>query len=133
MLENAILMDKSNEIKKFRKATLRSGKVVLSYTRKKLATERTESFKLMGIYCWLINKPKMALTWWDQSIREGLRLSEKIEVSRTYFEIGKSLLEPSSKTKALNNGWYKTVLNISNKNPIILWQINSSLGPRSTS
>ena len=102
MLENAILMDKSNEIKKFRKATLRSGKVVLSYTRKKLATERTESFKLMGTYYWLINKPKMALTWWDQSIREGLRLSEKIEVSRTYFEIGKRLLEPNSKYKELN-------------------------------
>ena len=44
----------------------------------------------------------MALTWWDQSIREGLRLSEKIEVSRTYFEIGKRLLEPNSKYKELN-------------------------------
>ena len=48
LLENAFLMEKPDDIKKFRKAALQSGKVILSYTRKKITIERTESFKLMG-------------------------------------------------------------------------------------
>jgi len=102
MLENAFLMEKPNDIKKFRKAALQSGKVILSYTRKKITIERTESFKLMGIYYWLIGKQKKALGWWDKSIRAGERLNAKIELSRTYYEVGKRLLEPNSKYKELN-------------------------------
>jgi tetratricopeptide (TPR) repeat protein len=102
MLENAILTDKPDDIKEFGKATLRSGKITLSYTRKKVATERTESFKLMGIYYWLINEHKKALKWWKRSIKEGERLGAKIELSRTYFEVGKRLLETNSKYKELN-------------------------------
>ena len=102
MLEKAILTDKPDDIKEFGKATLRIGKVALSYTRKKAALERTESFKLMGIYYWLINKQKEALKWWRRSIKEGEVLDVKIELSRTYFEVGKRLLEPDSKFKELN-------------------------------
>jgi class 3 adenylate cyclase/tetratricopeptide (TPR) repeat protein len=102
MLEKAILMDEPDDVKKFRKATLGSGKVTLSYTRKKVATERTESFRLMGTYYWLINNQKKALTWWKSSIKEGERLGAKIELSRTYFEVGKRLLETNSKYKELN-------------------------------
>jgi class 3 adenylate cyclase/tetratricopeptide (TPR) repeat protein len=102
MLEKALLIDNRNDIEKFRKATLASGKATLSYTKKKVATERTESFKLMGIYYWLINKQKKALTWWKRSIKEGERLGAKIELSRTYFEVGKRLLEPKSKYRELN-------------------------------
>jgi tetratricopeptide (TPR) repeat protein len=102
MLEKAILMDNRNDVERFRKATLRIGKVALSYTKKKLATERTESFRLMGTYYWLINKQKKALTWWSRSIQEGERLGAKIELSRTYFEVGKRLLEANSKFKELD-------------------------------
>ena len=38
----------------------------------------------------------------DKSIRAGERLGAKIELSRTYLEVGKHLLEPNSKTKDLN-------------------------------
>jgi class 3 adenylate cyclase/tetratricopeptide (TPR) repeat protein len=102
MLEKAILMDNQDNVEKFRKVTPRSGKTALSLTRKKVATERTESFRLMGIYYWLINNQKKALTWWRRSIKEGERLGAKIELSRTYFEVGKRLLEPTSKFKELD-------------------------------
>ena len=103
MLEKAILIDKPDNIKEFGKATLRSGKATLSYTRKKVALKRIESFKLMGIYYWLINKQKKALKWWQRSIKEGEVFGAKIELSRTYYEVGKRLLEPNSKTKELND------------------------------
>jgi class 3 adenylate cyclase/tetratricopeptide (TPR) repeat protein len=102
ILEKALLTDNRNDIEKFRKATLASGKSALSYTRKKVATERTESFRLMGIYYWLINNQKKALTWWRRSIQEGERLGAKIELSRSYFEVGKRLLEPTSSYKELD-------------------------------
>jgi len=56
----------------------------------------------MGIYHWLINKQKKALKWWSKSVAEGERLEARLELSRTYFEIGKRRLEPESKFKSLD-------------------------------
>jgi len=102
MLEKAVLMDKRNDIKIYKKTALQCGRDALSFTRKKVATERTESYKLMGTYHWLINKQSKALKWWKKSVQEGERLGAKIELSRTYYEIGKRLLKPESKYKELN-------------------------------
>ena len=70
---------------------------------KKIANDRTEIFKLIGAFFWLIDKQKKALRWWDQSIKEGERLDARLELSRTYFEIGKRLLEPNSNYTSLNS------------------------------
>jgi class 3 adenylate cyclase/tetratricopeptide (TPR) repeat protein len=102
MLEKALLMEYAEDIEKLKKATLRSGKATLSYTRKKVPIERTESFRLMGIYYWLINNQKKALTWWRRSIKEGERLGARIELPHTYFEVGKRLLEPTSNYEKLD-------------------------------
>lgn len=56
----------------------------------------------MGCYFWLIDKQKKALSWWTKSIVEGERLGAKLELSRTYFEVGKRLLESQSKYKDLS-------------------------------
>ena len=50
----------------------------------------------------LVAKQKAALKWWHRSIREGERLGARLELSRTYFEVGVRLLEAESKFKALN-------------------------------
>ncbi|HMA86694.1 MAG TPA: hypothetical protein VKN73_13395, partial [Desulfosalsimonadaceae bacterium] len=84
------------------KAAFKIGNKCLSYTKKKVADERTESFKLMGTYYWLIGKQKKALKWWGKSATEGERLGARPDLSRTYFEIGRRLLEPKSKYKELN-------------------------------
>jgi hypothetical protein len=57
---------------------------------------------MMGLYYWLINKQNKALKWWNKSIQEGERLGARPDLSRTYFEVGKRLLEPQSKYKELN-------------------------------
>ena len=90
------------ELDKPKKQALRSGKNAVRNS-KKVIYDVVETFRLMGIYYWLINKQKKALKWWDRSIKEGERLGAHLELSRSYFEVGKHLLEPSSKFTALNN------------------------------
>ena len=58
--------------------------------------------RLMGEYYWLIGKQKKALKWWDKAIKTGEAIGARPDLSRTYFEVGKSLLEPNSKYKELN-------------------------------
>jgi len=111
MMENAILINKPGDIKKFKKAALRSGKDTLSYTQKKVASEKTESFRLMGRYYWLINKQEKALAWWDKAIKEGEKLRARPELSRTYFEIGKALLDSKCKYEEWNSMSAKNYLN----------------------
>jgi hypothetical protein len=69
---------------------------------RKVAQDRTEAYKLKGIYCWLNNRQKNALKWWHKSIQEGKRLGAHLDLSRTYFEIGKHLSERNSRYKKLN-------------------------------
>ncbi len=61
-----------------------------------------DSFKMTGELYWLIDQQKTALKWWTKSIRIGKKLGAKPDLSRTYFEVGKSLLSPESKYKQLN-------------------------------
>jgi hypothetical protein len=69
---------------------------------KNVAQHRTESYKLKGVYYWLINDQEKALIWWRKAIEEGRRLDASLELSRTYMEVGKRLLGPESKYKELN-------------------------------
>jgi hypothetical protein len=68
----------------------------------KYAADKTEAFKLMGVYDWLIGKQKKALVWWDKSIRIGKYLGARPELARTFMEVGKRLLEKKSKFQQLN-------------------------------
>jgi class 3 adenylate cyclase/tetratricopeptide (TPR) repeat protein len=69
---------------------------------KKYAPYRTWILRLMGDYYWLVGKQRKAMKWYDRSIKEGERLGARPDLSRTYFEVGKRLLEPNSKYKKLN-------------------------------
>jgi hypothetical protein len=68
----------------------------------KYASFKTEALKLMGVYYWLIGKQRKAMQWWCKAIAEGTRQKDRPELSRTYYEIGKRLLEPKSKHKDLD-------------------------------
>ena len=78
-----------------------SGKKAVAASRK-AAPERTEAYRWMGTSCWVNGKSKKALTWWNRSIREGVRLGARLELSRTYFEVGKHLIDPGAKFRGLN-------------------------------
>jgi class 3 adenylate cyclase/tetratricopeptide (TPR) repeat protein len=88
-------------LSKSRKDAYKSSKKLLKVS-KKAAQHRTEAYKLTGVYYWLINKQKRALKSWRKAIEEGEGLGAHLELSRTYFEIGKRLLESGSKYKMLN-------------------------------
>ncbi|UCB46953.1 MAG: AAA family ATPase [Spirochaetota bacterium] len=83
-----------------KKITFKCGKNTVKMS-KKIALDLTESLKLLGTYYWLIGKQKKALKWWTESIHEGERLGAKLELSRTYYEVGKRLSEPKSKHNSL--------------------------------
>ncbi|UCH95044.1 MAG: protein kinase [Candidatus Aminicenantes bacterium] len=85
----------------FRKKARRSGRAAKK-TAAKFAPNRTETLRLMGVYYWLIKKQKKALAWWHKSITVGEYLGARLELARTYMEIGKRLLEKKSKFQQLN-------------------------------
>jgi serine/threonine protein kinase/tetratricopeptide (TPR) repeat protein len=67
-----------------------------------VAYDRTEAYRLMGVYYWIIDKQRKALKWWDKSLKEAERLRTPIDLSRTYMEVGKRLLENKGRYVELN-------------------------------
>lgn len=81
----------------------------LIQTTKKAAQHRTEAYRLKGGYYAVIQKHDRALKWLRKSIHEGERLGAKLELSRTYFEMGKLLWrlegEPPPETDSQGNDY----------------------------
>ena len=100
-LEESMKNGDPAEIGKNRKRVLKTGKKMIDNSRK-VVTDRTEALRLMGVYYWLIGKQKKALRWWNESIKVGEQLNARLELSRTYMEVGKHLLEKNGKYKKLN-------------------------------
>ncbi len=69
----------------------------LQRVARKVAHHRTDSYRLMGAYYWMINKPERALGWWNRAVQEGERLGARPQLARLYFEVGKCLLESKGK------------------------------------
>ncbi len=86
---------------KYRDLALKACRALLRQTRK-VAQHRTEAYRMMGEYFWMTHKPKTAFKWWRKSVREGERLGARMELARTYFAIGKRLLENGSSFTALD-------------------------------
>ena len=100
-LERAILLnDKRERSKKGKKAYL-IGKRALKISCKN-ALIRTESLRLMGLHSWLVGKQRRAISFWNESIKEGERLGAHVELIKTYMEIAKRLLEKESKFEEVN-------------------------------
>jgi hypothetical protein len=101
VLEKAIFSNDYSNISKYKKITFVSAKKALK-TANKYAPDKVEALKLMGTFFWLINKQKKALKYWVQSISEAKKMGSSLELSRTYFEVGKRLFEDKSKYTELN-------------------------------
>jgi len=101
MLEDAMGGDSRSKVSKHVKTAMKSGKMA-ARNATKYAPLLTWSYRLIGYYYWLMDKQVKALKWWDKAIQEGERLGARPDLSRTYFEVGKRLLEPQSKHKELN-------------------------------
>jgi hypothetical protein len=92
--------DTSHQVS-YRKRALTYGKRALKNAGK-YACDRVEVSMLMGIYHWIGNRQKEALKWWRESIGEGQRLGARVELARTFMEVGKRLLEKKSRYQELD-------------------------------
>ena len=98
-LENALYQTEKTSI--LRTNACKNGKEALKIANR-LAPIKTETLKLMGTYYWIIMKQRKAVHWWRKAIQKGVHLNDRLELSRTYFEIGKRLQEPRSKCRELD-------------------------------
>ncbi|MCJ7713535.1 hypothetical protein MUO66_03645, partial [Candidatus Bathyarchaeota archaeon] len=85
----------------YRRQVLKIGKKTAMIT-KKAVYNNVELFRYMGTYHWIVNKQRKALKYWTKSITEGERMGARPELARTYFEVGKRLLDKKSTQKELN-------------------------------
>jgi tetratricopeptide (TPR) repeat protein len=102
LLQQAVSSGDKRAVRKHSKEAYRSAKAAKKVFAKACALGRTEFLRFMGTYYWLIGKEKKALKWWKKSIEAGELLGARLELSRTYMEIGKRLLEEKSRYKELN-------------------------------
>ena len=102
LLKEAMASNGRKSLSRLKKKAHHSGKRALNIY-KKYAPDCVETLQLMGEYYWLVGKQNKAFKWWDKAIKKGEELGTRPDLSRTYFQIGKSLLEPDSKTRELNS------------------------------
>jgi hypothetical protein len=100
-LEKRIRNGDDGNLSAYRKQAKKSCRELLKQSRK-VAQHRTEAHKMTGVYHWLANRQKKALKWWRKSINEGERLGARLELSRTYFEVGRRLMASQSRHETLD-------------------------------
>jgi len=101
LLEQAIHSNHKSNILKYRKMAYQWGKKTLKNSNK-YAPDRTEVLRLVGLYYWLTGNQNKAVKWWKTGIDKGEHLGARVELARTYMEIGTRFLEEKSKFKELN-------------------------------
>ena len=55
--------------------------------RRRIAVGRTECYRLIGRYYWLLKSKTKAVKWYERSIQEGERLKAEIELAKTLDEV----------------------------------------------
>jgi len=84
------------------------GKLALKTTKdlinksQKVKKYLPEAYRLRAIIFSCKNSPKKALLNFDKSIKSAQSFDGKLELSRTYFELGKFLRDPNTKKERLN-------------------------------
>jgi len=96
ILKRALISGTDPDLSNLKRRAYRSGNTALRKL-KNYAKFRTKTLRLSGEYYWLIGKQNKALKWWDKAVKKGEELGARPDLSRTYFEIGKALLDPKSK------------------------------------
>ncbi len=85
-MEEALKAGQRKEFSEYRRNAFKSGKM-LSKTCRKAALYRTESYRLMGVYKWLVDDKKSAVRLWQKAISEGESLGAGPQLSRAHAEM----------------------------------------------
>jgi tetratricopeptide (TPR) repeat protein len=108
-LEDCLRAGHRKESDKYRKNAFQSGKMLIK-TCRKAALYRTDAYRLMGVYEWLVHDQKGAFKWWQKAIREGESLGARPQLARTYAEMGIRLCAINSESSEANLGRAKEAL-----------------------
>jgi hypothetical protein len=65
----------------------------------KVATQRTETYRLAGELSWVLGQPEQAFKWWTKSLAEGERLAALPERARTWAALGRRLSEANARRR----------------------------------
>jgi tetratricopeptide (TPR) repeat protein len=89
-LEDSLWSGPREASSEYRRKAFQSGKMLVK-TCQKAALYRTESYRLMGVYSWLLHDQKSAFKWWHRAMREGESLGARPQLARTCAEMGMRL------------------------------------------
>jgi predicted ATPase/class 3 adenylate cyclase len=99
-IEIAELKEKTNDRSDGKIALKTTGNLI--HHSQKVRKSLTEAYRLRAIVFWLLNKPNKALKNFNKSIKAALSYGGNLELSRTYFEVGKFLRDPNNKKERIN-------------------------------
>jgi tetratricopeptide (TPR) repeat protein len=77
-----------------------AGRAALACSKKWIG-DRTEALRLMGTYFWLRGRRTKALHYWRESLDLGERIGARLELARTWMEVGRRLREKGNGTGSL--------------------------------
>jgi tetratricopeptide (TPR) repeat protein len=99
-IEVAEIAASKNHLQK-RKRLVKATKQLIKNSQKARAN-LTEAYRLHAVAYWILKKPSSAVKYFRRSIEAGIAYGGNLELSRTYFEIGKFLRDPKNKKERLN-------------------------------
>lgn len=85
----------------YRKECLKASRVAVK-SSEKVALKITEANRIRSVILWKYGKQKAANKSFASTIKHGEKLGAKLELSRSYFELGKFLSDPQVKYNELN-------------------------------
>ena len=92
-LKNCLSRNRTIDFKKIHKEALKTTKQGIKHFRNRTPIGRTEAYKLIGRYFWLVKDQKNAEKWWNKSILEGHRLHAEVALSITISEVERMVNE----------------------------------------
>ncbi len=111
LLKQALAEGDPRSIRAHRRAANRSGRKMLRNAMK-VACDQTEALRLKGRLAWLLDNQRAACKWWIKSVDVGIRLDARLELARTYDQIGRSLGAPQSRRTELRGREYRQYLDM---------------------
>jgi serine/threonine protein kinase/tetratricopeptide (TPR) repeat protein len=114
LFTGSIGSDERSKVSRSRKKAHRSGRAAVK-NAKKYAANKTEVFRYMGEYYWLMGKQNKAVRWWKRSMDTGRELKALPELARTYMKIGMRLREEKSRHSDIEGRDHKWYLNESER------------------
>lgn len=99
-LEEAVASGDARARRRAGAAALRTASLANSVAGR-IASSRTEAYRLTGLAHWLLGRRARAERWWRKSLDEATRIGARPELGRTHLEIGRRAVEAGRANESL--------------------------------